>query len=63
MIRFVLAIALSPILAAPVSAQDADLLAGKRVAFLGDSNTQAGGYVSFATYTWRDCTRRRTSIS
>ena len=50
MIRFVLAIALSPILAAPVSAQDADLLAGKRVAFLGDSNTQAGGYVSFATY-------------
>lgn len=27
-----------------------DSLAGKRVVFLGDSNTQAGGYVNFTTY-------------
>lgn len=31
-------------------ANEADSLAGKRVVFLGDSNTQAGGYVSFTTY-------------
>jgi lysophospholipase L1-like esterase len=37
-------------LAAPLSAQDADSLAGKRVVVLGDSITQAGGYVVFATY-------------
>ena len=30
--------------------QDVDALAGKRVVFLGDSITQAGGYVAFATY-------------
>ncbi|MFO0802025.1 MAG: sialate O-acetylesterase [Gemmataceae bacterium] len=28
----------------------ADPLAGKRIVFLGDSNTQAGGYVAFTTY-------------
>lgn len=50
MIRFALAFALTPILAAPVAAQDAELLAGKRVVFLGDSITQAGGYVAFTTY-------------
>jgi len=29
---------------------DVDTIAGKRVVFLGDSNTQAGGYVAFTTY-------------
>ena len=50
MLRFVLAVAVSSVLAAPLMAQDADSLAGKRVVFLGDSITQAGGYVSFTTY-------------
>src|SRR6187399_944875 len=50
MIRFALAVALSSALAAPLAAQDAESLAGKRVVFLGDSNTQAGGYVNFTTY-------------
>ena len=50
MIRFALALALSPALAAPLAAQDAESLAGKRVVFLGDSITQAGGYVAFTTY-------------
>jgi lysophospholipase L1-like esterase len=49
-IRFALAVILSPFLAAPLSAQDADALAGKRVVFLGDSITQSGGYVALATY-------------
>src|SRR4051794_8235305 len=50
MIRFALALALGPALAAPLAASDAESLAGKRVVFLGDSITQAGGYVAFATY-------------
>ena len=50
MIRFALALALSPALAAPLAAQDVESLAGKRVVFLGDSITQAGGYVAFTTY-------------
>jgi hypothetical protein len=50
MIRFALAVALSSALAAPLAAQDAESLARKRVVFLGDSNTQAGGYVAFTTY-------------
>ena len=50
MIRFALAVALSSALAAPLAAQDVDALAGKRVVFLGDSITQAGGYVAFTTY-------------
>lgn len=50
MIRFVLAVVLSSVLAAPLGAQDVDALAGKRVVFLGDSITQAGGYVAFTTY-------------
>jgi len=37
-------------LAAPLPAQGVDSLAGKRVVVLGDSNTQAGGYVSFMSY-------------
>jgi lysophospholipase L1-like esterase len=37
-------------LAAPLLAQDVDSLAGKRVVVLGDSNTQAGGYVAFTAY-------------
>src|SRR5262249_29792735 len=37
-------------LAGPLGALDVDSLAGKRVVFLGDSNTQAGGYVAFTTY-------------
>jgi lysophospholipase L1-like esterase len=34
----------------PLSAGDGDALAGRRVVFLGDSITQAGGYVAFITY-------------
>src|SRR5262249_61706500 len=37
-------------LAGPLPAQDVESLAGKRVVFLGDSNTQAGGDVAFTTY-------------
>lgn len=37
-------------LAAPLSAQNVDSVAGKRVVFLGDSITQAGGYVIFTDY-------------
>jgi lysophospholipase L1-like esterase len=40
----------SLILASPLSAQNVDSLAGKRIVFLGDSITQAGGYVTFAAY-------------
>ncbi|MBA4190226.1 MAG: lipolytic enzyme [Planctomycetaceae bacterium] len=50
MIRFALAIAVSSVLAAPLVAQDVDSIAGKRVVFLGDSITQAGGYIGFTTY-------------
>lgn len=50
MIQLALAVALNSALAAPFAAQDAASLAGKRVVFLGDSNTQAGGYVAFTTY-------------
>lgn len=50
MFRFSLAIVAGSLSAAPLCAQDVDALAGKRVVFLGDSNTQAGGYVAFATY-------------
>ena len=34
----------------PLAAQGVDTLAGKRVVFLGDSITQAGGYVAFTTF-------------
>lgn len=50
MIRLALALALGVALAAPLAAQDVESLAGKRVVFLGDSITQAGGYVAFTTY-------------
>ncbi|HZZ80904.1 MAG TPA: SGNH/GDSL hydrolase family protein [Gemmataceae bacterium] len=50
MTRFALALTLCSAFTFPVAAQDAESLAGKRVVFLGDSNTQAGGYVNFTTY-------------
>ena len=50
MTRIALAFAACSALAAPLPAQNVDALAGKRVVVLGDSNTQAGGYVAFATY-------------
>lgn len=50
MSRAALAIVVSSVLTCPLAAGDADSLAGKRVVFLGDSITQAGGYVAFATY-------------
>ena len=50
MIRLALAVAAALVTADPLHAQGADALAGKRVVFLGDSNTQAGGYVGFTTY-------------
>jgi lysophospholipase L1-like esterase len=34
----------------PLCAQSVDSLAGKKLVFLGDSITQGGGYISFATY-------------
>jgi lysophospholipase L1-like esterase len=50
MVRFTLALVASAFLAPPLPAEDVDALAGKRVVFLGDSITQAGGYVGFTTY-------------
>jgi lysophospholipase L1-like esterase len=38
------------ILALPSLAADVDSLAGKKIVFLGDSITQAGGYVTFVSY-------------
>ena len=34
----------------PAFAQNVDSVAGKKTVFLGDSITQAGGYVTFASY-------------
>ena len=50
MIRFALTVTLCSALAAPLAAQDVDIIASKRVVFLGDSITQSGGYVAFTTY-------------
>jgi lysophospholipase L1-like esterase len=50
MIRIALTIASCILIAAPLSAQDADSIAGKRVVFLGDSITQAGGYIGFLSH-------------
>ncbi len=50
MTRIAFALAVCAALAAPLLAQDVDSLAGKRVVVLGDSNTQAGGYVAFTAY-------------
>jgi lysophospholipase L1-like esterase len=48
--RSLVAAALVLMLAGPASAVDADSLAGRRVVFLGDSITQAGGYVGLVDY-------------
>ena len=48
--KTVRAVAVLLMLGCPLFAQDVDSLAGKRVVFLGDSITQAGGYVTFASY-------------
>lgn len=50
MTRIALTFAACLALAAPLLAQDVNSLTGKRVVVLGDSNTQAGGYVSFLSY-------------
>jgi lysophospholipase L1-like esterase len=50
MTRSLVAAALVLIVAGPASAADADSLAGRRVVFLGDSITQAGGYVGLVDY-------------
>lgn len=42
--------ALSPTCFAAAAAPDVNLLSGRRTVFLGDSITQAGGYVSFTAY-------------
>ena len=50
MIRCALVLALSSLIAPPSRADEVDALAGKRIVFLGDSITQAGGYVGVTTY-------------
>src|SRR5436190_11862860 len=50
MYRFALAAAVGLLPVAPLTAGEVDAIAGKRVVFLGDSITQAGGYVAFITY-------------
>jgi lysophospholipase L1-like esterase len=50
MTRIAFALVACAAVAAPLLAQDVDTLAGKRMVVLGDSNTQAGGYVSFMSY-------------
>lgn len=44
MLRFALALAVVFARHFPLSAQDIESLAGKKVVFLGDSMTQAGGH-------------------
>jgi lysophospholipase L1-like esterase len=48
--RFFASLAIAFVTAGSSSAADGAALAGKRVLILGDSNTQAGGYVSLLTY-------------
>jgi lysophospholipase L1-like esterase len=48
--RLLVAAAIVLLAAGPVPAADADSLAGRRVVFLGDSITQAGGYVGLVDY-------------
>ncbi len=48
--KIVPVIAVVLLLASPLSAQTVDTLAGKKIVFLGDSITQAGGYVTFTAY-------------
>lgn len=50
MIRFACLLTALLVVALPVSAQTVDTVAGKRVVFLGDSITQAGEYISIASY-------------
>ena len=50
MTRSLVAAALVLLAAGPASSADADALAGRRVVFLGDSITQAGGYVGLVDY-------------
>ncbi|MSR59180.1 MAG: lipolytic enzyme [Planctomycetaceae bacterium] len=50
MLRFVFAVTVFSVLQFPLKAQDIESLAGRKVVFLGDSITQAGGYVAFLTY-------------
>lgn len=50
MVRLVATITTALLAAPALNAQDGPPLAGKRVVFLGDSITQAGGYVSLVTY-------------
>jgi hypothetical protein len=48
--RFALAVPVGLLPIALLAVGEVDALAGRRVVFLGDSITQAGGYVGFATY-------------
>ncbi len=50
MLRNAWAMMVCAVFALPAAALDADTLAGKRVVFLGDSITQAGGYIGFTSY-------------
>lgn len=50
MIRALTSIAVVLAISGPLAAQDVDAIAGKRVVFIGDSITQAGGYVTFVSY-------------
>jgi len=50
MVRIVIAIAVVMLHWCPLAAQDVDSIAGKRIVFLGDSITQAGGYVAFVDH-------------
>lgn len=50
MARLIPALLVLALSACPLAAQDVGTLAGKRILFLGDSITQAGGYVAFTTY-------------
>lgn len=50
MFRSALALLVGVALAGPALADGVDAVAGKRVVFLGDSNTQAGGYVSLVDH-------------
>lgn len=50
MLRIACSLAACLFLVIPCHAEDVDALAGRKVVFLGDSITQAGGYISFVTY-------------
>jgi lysophospholipase L1-like esterase len=50
MLRTLLTLTALIAFAAPLQGQNVDALAGKRVAILGDSITQGGGYITFTEY-------------